>query len=105
MEQLTNSIMVFAATGVLGALAGFIAATYSKFSKHLRALFKLTKAQGRKEIVDAYQAYVVEGRKMTVERHCELAETYEAYIALGGNGTAKRLWDELEDLQPWIVTD
>ena len=105
METVTASILIFIATGALGALGGFVMATYTKFSKQVRAAFKLTKAQGRKEIVDAYQAFVVEGRHMTVERHRELAETYEAYTALGGNGTAKRLWAELQQIDPWIVTD
>lgn len=105
METITASILIFIATGALGALGGFVMATYTKFAKQVRAAFKLVEAQGRKEIVDAYQAYVVEGRHMTVERHRELAETYEAYTALGGNGTAKRLWAELGEIDPWIVTD
>ena len=105
METITASILIFIATGALGALGGFVAATYTKFSKQVRAALKLVKAQGRKEIVDAYQAFVMEGRHMTVERHRELAETYEAYTALGGNGTAKRLWAELGEIDPWIVTD
>lgn len=105
MNTVITSLIVFVCTAALGGLGGFVAATYSRFSKQLRALFKLTKAQGRKEIVDAYQAYVVEGRHMTVERHRELAETFEAYTELGGNGTTKRLWDEIEDLRPWIVID
>lgn len=105
METITASILIFVITGALGALGGFVMATYTKFAKQVRAAFKLAKAQGRKEIVDAYQAFVVEGRHMTVERHRELAETYEAYTALGGNGTARRLWEELEEIDPWIVTD
>jgi len=105
VETVTVSVLVFIITGALGALGGFVVATYTKFSKQVRAAFKLAKAQGRKEIVDAYQAFVVEGHKMTVERHRELAETYEAYTALGGNGTAKRLWAELGEIDPWIVTD
>lgn len=105
METVTASILIFIATGALGALGGFVMATYTKFAKQVRAAFKLAKAQGRREIVDAYQAFVVEGRHMTIERHRELAETYEAYTALGGNGTAKRLWTELQDIDPWIVTD
>ncbi len=105
METVTASILIFIATGALGALGGFVMATYTKFAKQVRAAFKLAQAQGRKEIVDAYQAFVVEGRHMTVERHRELAETYEAYTALGGNGTAKRLWAELGEIDPWIVTD
>ena len=105
METVTASILIFIATGALGALGGFVMATYTKFAKQVRAAFKLTKAQGRKEIVDAYQLFVVEGRHMTIERHRELAETYEAYTTLGGNGTAKRLWSELGEIDPWIVTD
>lgn len=105
METITASILIFIATGALGALGGFVAATYTKFARQVRAALKLAKAQGRREIVDAYQLYVVEGRKMTIERHRELAETYEAYTALGGNGTAKRLWAELGEIDPWIVTD
>ena len=89
------------ATGV----GGYLIAIHRKRSKQERATAQIIKALGRKEIMDAYQAYIVEGRHMTVERFEQLTEIFEAYTDLGGNGTAKRMYEEIKAKRPWIVTD
>lgn len=102
-NTILTSVIIFICTGALGALGGFVVTTYCRFARQVRALFQLTKAHARREITDAYQAHVVERKKLTTERHRELTEAFEAYTELGGNGTTKRLWEELEELRPWLV--
>lgn len=89
------------ATGVFG----YLLAMHRKRTKEERATAQIIKALGRKEIMDAYQVYIVEGHHMTVERFEQLTEIFEAYTTLGGNGTAKRMYEEIKAKRPWIVTD
>lgn len=89
------------ATGV----AGYLAAAMRRRTKEERATAKVIKALARKEIMDAYELYVAQGRHMTVERLDQLTEVFEAYTALGGNGSAKRMYEQTRATAPWVVTD
>ena len=108
-----DGFVVIAASEAVSALIGALVAgvivrvksSAKAATKEMRAIKLGVKAMLRKEIVDAYQYYIVEGHKMTLERYEELKESYEAYIALGGNGIAKRLFKEIEEKKPWIVMD
>ena len=84
---------------------GYLIALLKNKTKLEKAMLKIAKASARKEIVDAYEEYVVRKKKLTVERYDELVETFDAYIELSGNGTTKRLWEEIQKVRPWIVMD
>lgn len=60
-------------------------------------------ATHRKNLVDAYEDYVVDGNPLTVERRHEIDKQFEAYSALGGNGTIKRLYIEICHVPTHIV--
>lgn len=90
---------------IVTGVAGYLIAIHRKRNKQERATAQIIKALGRKEIMDAYQAYIVEEHHMTVERFEQLTEIFEAYTDLGGNGTAKRMYEEIKAKRPWIVTD
>lgn len=60
-------------------------------------------AAERKNLVDAYEDYVVNGDPLTVERRHEIDKQYEAYKALGGNGTIGRLYQEICHIPTHIV--
>lgn len=99
--QVALTLLPSIATGAFG----YLVAMRRKRSKEQQAMAKVIKAMARKEIMDAYQLYIVEGHHMTVERFDQLTEIYEAYVDLGGNGTAKRMYEEIKAKRPWIVTD
>lgn len=90
---------------ILTGVAGYLAAMLRRRTKQEKATAQIIKALGRKEIMDAYQTYVVEEHHMTVERFGQLSEIFGAYTDLGGNGTAKRMFEEIKAKRPWIVTD
>lgn len=99
--QMFIALLPSLATGVFG----YLVAMLRRRTKEERATAKIIKALGRKEIMDAYQLYIVEGHRMTVERFEQLTEIFEAYTTLGGNGTAMRMYEEIKAKRPWIVTD
>lgn len=45
----------------------------------------------RAQILDAYDAYVVQGDKLSFERKEEIELAYRAYVALGGNGVVTKI--------------
>lgn len=99
--QMFIALLPSLATGVFG----YLVAMLRKRTKEERATAKIIKALGRKEIMDAYQTYIVDERHMSVERFEQLTEIFEAYTDLGGNGTARRMYKEIKAKRPWIVTD
>lgn len=100
--MVVNQIILTVIAALASMGVGALAASLKKRTKQDIAAGNILKAIGRKEIVDAYQTFVVEGRRITVERFSEVNEIYEAYKALGGNGTAKRMYEEIAAKRPWI---
>lgn len=98
-----------AISALIGALVAGVIVRLKSSARHatdeMKAIKRGLRAILRKEIVDAYQYYIVEGHKMTVERIDELEKAFEAYEGLGGNGTAKELFNVVKANRPWIVTD
>lgn len=99
-DQVVSLIIAAAMGGVLG-IAGGILISHGKFMKALRiGLVNLL----RKEILDAYEEYVVERHEMSHERGHELYEIYEAYELCGGNGYVKKaIWPKLQSVNPYVV--
>lgn len=64
---------------------------------------RMNKAVLRKDLVDAYERHVVDGRPLTVERRHEITECYEAYAHYGGNGTGKHMYEAICDIPVEIV--
>lgn len=87
---------------------GIAALLLRKVQKLLRELAMMregSKATLRMALTDAYREFVVEGKRMSIERKREVEEMADAYTGLGGNGTVKRQVAELMDVRPWIVMD
>lgn len=70
-----------------------------------RARIILAKASARKNILDAYEKYVINSDHLTIARYEELLEEFEAYTLLGGNGTAKKYMEEIVAIKPYLVID
>lgn len=101
IEQGVTTLVAMAVTGVLG----FLIARVKHLSKFEKARVEIEKAMARQMIFDAYEEYVVKGKKLTIARYDELLRIFDAYIALGGNGTAKKYIEEIKALQPYLVID
>lgn len=100
-EHFATTVAGMAATGVLG----FLVAHVKRLSKFERARIEIEKATARQMIFDAYEEYVVKGKKLTIARYDELLRIFDAYIALGGNGTAKKYIEAIKALRPYLVID
>lgn len=101
IEQGVTTLVAMAVTGVLG----FLIARVKHLSKFEKARVEIEKAMARQMIFDAYEEYVVKGKKLTIARYDELLRIFDAYIALGGNGTAKKYIEEIKALRPYLVID
>lgn len=100
-QQLITSIVGIIASGVIG----FLVAKVTHLSKFAKARVEIEKAMARQMIFDAYEDYVVKGKKLTIARYDELLRIFDAYTALGGNGTAKQYMEAIKALKPYLVVD
>lgn len=106
MEQITTiatALVSWAITGALGALVGFLATKLHTRTKYDRSMQIGMRCLLRKEIVDAYDRFIVEGKPISVERKREVIEAYEAYHDLGGNGVITEMYEEIKDKDTYIV--
>lgn len=103
VATITVAVVTWAVTGALGALVGFLATKLHTRTKHDRSMQVGMRCLLRKEIVDAYERYIVEGKHISVERKREVIEAYEAYHDLGGNGVITEMYEEIKDKDTYIV--
>lgn len=115
-NQMLTSIIGFVVTTVGGLAVGYFV---GRFKKHRQmseeeqakrdeienARIVIEKATARRLIFEAYDDYVIQRKHLTIDRAEEITETYTAYRLLGGNGTAKKYYECIMDINPYLVTD
>lgn len=111
-NQLIISIIGVFVGAIGGAIGGYFTAQIRKHKKaeddkekRNQAWTIILKATARRLIFDAYDDYVIQKKHLTVDRFREISETYEAYVTCGGNGTAKKYYEEISKINPYLVTD
>lgn len=88
---------------VVAGLAGWVAASAKQHSRYDKAMRDGMKSVLRKELVDAYDRYVLDKCPMTVERRHELEEAYRSYRALGGNGTGEAMYKAISQVPISVI--
>lgn len=122
-NQLIISLVGFLVTTIGGLVSGFLIGRFKKHKKEVlkkqeeelkrlkereeieRACVTILKASARRLIFNAYEDYIIEKKHLTIDRFREITETFEAYTVCGGNGTAKKYYQEISKLNPYLVTD
>lgn len=104
MDLLTNPITAQIISICVAAACGWLGAQATRLRKRDEALYEGMKAVLRKEIVDDYDRYVLQGNPMSLERKREIDECYAAYTALGGNGTGRTLYEQISKITPYVIT-
>ncbi len=104
IDAVTNQIVLTAVATVAGAVVGLMLSQAKALTRRQKAQDEILKALARKSIVDAHADYVVGGEPMTIERYDEVSRLYGAYRAMGGNGTGERLYKEIQQVCPYVVT-
>lgn len=101
IHQVVTTLVAMAVTGAVG----FLVANAKRVSRFDKARIEIEKSLARQMIFEAYEDYVINGKKLTIARYEELLRIFDAYTALGGNGTAKKYMEEIKALKPYLVID
>ena len=97
-----ESIIIYIATTIIGAILGFIVAKFKKNKKKDLAIEQGVQALLRNEIIRGYREFESKGEISILDKE-NLEEMFEQYKNLGGNGTVKKMMDELISLKTKIV--
>lgn len=97
-----ESIIIYIATTIIGAILGFIVAKFKKNKKKDLAIEQGVQALLRNEIIRRYREFESKGEISILDKE-NLEEMFEQYKNLGGNGTVKKMMDELISLKTKIV--
>lgn len=87
----------------VAAACGYLGATATRLKARDAALYEGMKAVLRRQLVDDFEEYVIDGRAMSIERKQEITDCYAAYHALGGNGVGAEMYDKLKNVKVQVV--
>lgn len=97
-----ESIIIYIATTIIGAILGFIAAKFKKNKKKDLAIEQGVQALLRNEIIRRYREFESKGEISILDQE-NLDEMFIQYQNLGGNGTVKKMMNDLYELKTKIV--
>ena len=98
---MTNTIITYILTTLIGMVIGFLAKSLSKKSKKEKAEHKALVALLRHEIVNVYVAHK-ESKTLPYYLKESVLIIYEVYHALGGNSFVDQL---IAEIRQWKVID
>lgn len=87
----------------VAALCGYFGAQVKRLSARDAALYDGMQALLRRQLVDDFEEYVVDGAPMSIERKQEITDCYAAYHKLGGNGVGEEMYAKLRDVKVEVV--
>ena len=104
MEALFANPIASQVIGIaVAALCGYFGAQVKRLSARDAALYDGMQALLRRQLVDDFEEYVVDGAPMSIERKQEITDCYAAYHALGGNGVGAEMYDKLKNVKVQVV--
>lgn len=103
MDIFNNPITAQLISIAVAGVCGFLAAQIKRMSARDKALYEGLKTILRKELVDAYERYVVGSELLSYERKEEVDECYAAYKSLGGNGTGDQMYKAFCEVQVYVI--
>lgn len=92
--EIVVSIIVWALTGVLGAIASYFGIRYKKVAKENSAMKNGMQSLLRSDIIKSHDKYTERGYAPIYAKE-SLTKSYEAYHALGGNGVVTKLYNDV----------
>lgn len=95
--SIITSIIVWAITGVLGALTTYLGMRYKKLTRENNALKNGVQSLLRNKIIEYHEKYTRQGYCPIYAKEA-VRHNYEAYHELGGNGVITKLYEEIMEL-------
>lgn len=104
MDFFSNPVVAQVVSICVAGFCGFLVAQVKRMSKRDKALYDGMVTILRKEMVDAYETYVVNGTPLSYERKETVDQCYAAYKALGGNSTGDSLYAAFSKVQVYVIS-
>lgn len=110
MDEFLTGMLVDNAVGTIvtalaSGIAGFLISQVTKFSKRERARMDIDLCTAHNDLLEAYQKYVIEKHKLSIDSYKYIQKLFAAYKTLGGNGTVEKYMDELLAIKPYLITE
>ena len=96
IDAITQQVVSLAVAAVFGVLTGYLASRLRAVTKRDRAIEQGIGVILRRELMEDYETYVINGHPLTVEHRREIDECWEAYHeGLGLNGSGAKAYEAL----------
>lgn len=104
-ELIANQIVITVIVTVVGMCLAAVSGYVVGINKHSKARKTIDECVARNEIRQAYEDYVVKGKKLTASRYDELERLFDAYLTMGWNGSGKKWIAEIREKIPYLIID
>lgn len=104
-ELVANQIVITVVVTVVGMCLAAVSGYVVGVSKHSKARRTIDECVARNEIRQAFEDYVVNGKKLTASRYDELEKLFDAYLTMGWNGSGKKWIAEIREKVPFLIVD
>lgn len=96
MEPILQQVISLAVAALFGVTTGYLGGKVRRLTARDRAIEQGIGIILRRQLMDDYEAYVINGEPLTVDKRREIDECWEAYHeGLGLNGSGAKAYEAL----------
>ena len=96
VDAIAQQVVSLSIAAVFGVLTGFLASRLRAITKRDRAIEQGIGVILRRQLMEDYEAHVINGHPLTVEQRREIDQCWEAYHeGLGLNGSGAKAYEAL----------
>ena len=95
MDAIAQQLLSLAVAAAFGIVTGYLGGKVKRLTARDRAIEQGIGVILRRQLMEDYEAHVMNGEPLTMEQRREIDECWAAYSGLGLNGTGRRAYDAI----------
>lgn len=95
MDAIAQQLLSLAVAAIFGVVTGYLGGKVKRLTARDRAIEQGIGVILRRQLMEDYEAHVMNDEPLTMEQRREIDECWAAYSGLGLNGTGRRAYDAI----------
>ena len=95
MDAITQQLLSLAVAALFGVVTGYLGGKVKRLTARDRAIEQGIGVILRRQLMEDYEAHVMNGEPLTMDQRREIDECWAAYSGLGLNGSGARVYEAI----------
>lgn len=95
MDTIASQLVSLTVAAIFGVVTGYLGGKVKRLTARDRAIEQGIGVILRRQLMEDYEAHVINGEPLTMEQRREIDECWAAYSGLGLNGTGRRAYEAI----------